>query len=311
MRFVASCIFTFVIVAVNGQSVNFVVGERDVIPEGITIDPTNNTFYISSIHKNKIIRVKDGVASDFVQAGEFGFMGGVGLHVDAKRRILWACSGNILGNNMQAGLFAFSLKDGALLKKVTFPSDTVSRFFNDLTISTDGTVIVTDTFGHCLWKWSLTMDVPEKLILKGRLRYPNGIVEDPSGKYWYVAADDGLARVDRKSLRVEYLSGAVPLTGIDGMGWLGNSIYAVQNALGPGLDRLIRIQLDAAHKLEVKTIVIDQANTNFDVPTTLAVNQGKIYVLANSHLGQLDQATNRITDPSKLRGPTVLVYTGK
>lgn len=296
------------------QSVAFTLPEVDLIPEGITVDPADGTFYISSIHKNKIVKVVNGVASDFIREDEHGFMGGVGLHVDASRRILWACSGNIMGKKMQAGVFAFLLKDGALLRKVTFPLDTVRRFFNDLAIAKDGSIFITDTYGHCLWKWGPGNVPLTRLGVKG-MHYPNGIVIDQDGRSAFVAADEGLAKVDLTTLAVHYLSSPtadVTTKEIDGLALEGDLLLAIQNSFDTrDKNRLVKYTLDPSHRFIREARIMDQANPSFEVPTTLVIHDQAAYVLANSHLDVLDQATNTIPDAGKLKGTTVLEYSLK
>ncbi len=296
----------------EAQQVAYHVAEKDLIAEGIAYDSRDGNFYISSIHKQKIVRVKDGVAADFILSGQHGFMGGVGLHVDAERRILWACSGNIMDDRMQAGLFAFSLVNGALLKKVTYPLDTVRRFYNDLAILPDGSVWVTDTYGHCLWKWSLTMDQPKRINLRGAIRYPNGIVLSPDRKSALVATDEGLARIELTSGAVTYVlppTGEVTTRDIDGMDFSGLNLLAIQNAFGNAeKNRLVRYEMDSAGTRILRATVVDRANPMYDVPTTLVVHDGVAYVIANSQLGNLDQGKNAIVNPGLLRPLVILKY---
>lgn len=309
---ILSVLLCFWAPSLPAQQAAFTVPESDLIAEGITLDSKTGDFYISSIHKNKIVRVRQGVASDFITSGEHGFMGGVGLHVDEDRRILWACSGNIMGKQMQAGLFAFSLETGRLLRKVTYPLDTVSRFFNDLAIFPDGSVLVTDTYGHCIWKWSLTMKQPEKVAINGRIGYPNGIVLSPDRKSVFVATDEGLARIDLANMAVAHVNtpaGGVSTREIDGLGFVQNTLMAIQNSFdAPDKNRLVRYDLDANFRSIISATVIDEANVLFDLPTTLVTHIDEVYLIANSQLGNLDQRENKIIDPAKLRPLVVLRY---
>lgn len=84
--------------SLSAQEPVFTVTEKDLFPEGIAFDSVDNAIYISSILKNKIVVRNGSIISDFIETGQYGFMGGVGLHVDSKRRILWACSGNLVIN---------------------------------------------------------------------------------------------------------------------------------------------------------------------------------------------------------------------
>lgn len=301
------------------QEVAFTIAEKDLMPEGITIDKTTGDFYLSSIFKNKIVKVSKGKTTDFIQSGAEGFMGGVGLHIDETRKVLWACSGNIMGNKFRRGIHAFDLTTGKLLKKVVFPTDTVKNFFNDLVIAGDGTVYVTDTFGHCIWEWGLSMESPdnkdlkpEKLNLVGAVEYPNGITMSPDEKYLFVATSKGLKRFNLNDYKVEALSipdGALTSSGLDGIEFYENSIVGVQNGYDKSADmKIVRYYLSDDLDRILKTEIIDTGNKYFAVPTTLVIHQDILYVIANSQLDNLDQENVKIISPDKLTQTFILKY---
>jgi WD40 repeat protein len=303
----------------HAQEIAFTVAEKDLIPEGITHDPAMGDFFISSIFKDKIVKVSKGKITDFITTGHEGFMGGVGLHIDAKRRILWAVSGNILGKKFRRGIHAFDLTTGKLLKKVTFPTDTAKNFFNDLVIADDGAVYVTDTFGHGVWKWGLDMESPDKkdvkpvkLILDGKVEWPNGITISPDNEYLFVAAGNGLKRINITTGHVESLSmpdGTVTSKGLDGIEFYNNSIVAVQNNHEKNSDmKVVRYFLSENNDVIEKIDVIDTGNKYFDIPTTLVIVNDELFVLANSQLGNLDQENQKIRQPEKLTQTFILKY---
>jgi DNA-binding beta-propeller fold protein YncE len=296
----------------TAQSHHFTIPEKDLFPEGIAFDSTDNAIYISSILKNKIVVRNGNNISDFIESDQYGFMGGVGLHVDTKRRILWACSGNIMSDRYRAGLFAFSLPSGKLLKKMIYPESSTPYFFNDLTIAKDGSVYITNTADHSIWKWDAEMDAPVKLLLNDSLNYPNGIVMDPQGKFLLVATDRGLERITVNSGEVRMVgmpSGPETSKGLDGLVFYQKSIIAVQNGFRNNAEmRVIRYFLSSDFS-KVETIqVIDKGNPLFDIPTTLVVGKGYLYVIANSQLGNLDQEKLRVIDSEKLEEIFVLRY---
>ncbi len=242
------------------QEIAFDIPEKDLIPEGIAFDPLTKDFYMSSIFKNKIVKISGQGVSDFIESNQDGFMGGVGLHVDIKRRILWACSGNIIGKNFSAGIFAYDLKTKKLLKKISYPLDTIKRFFNDLVISRDGSIYITDTYGHCIWKWSMSMKEPIKLKLNKPFAYPNGITISPNDNYLLVATDNGLQRVDIKSNVVETIKmsdDSVSSKGLDGIELYRNTIIGIQNALEGKPNKVIRYFLSNDFQSIHKTEIID------------------------------------------------------
>ena len=67
-----SCLL--IIVDVYSQSTPKVIttrSEKEVIPEGITINPANGTIYVSSINLKKILAINnDGPHKDFIKTGE-------------------------------------------------------------------------------------------------------------------------------------------------------------------------------------------------------------------------------------------------
>ena len=75
----------------------FLIQEQATPPGVVAFDPVDKTIYGGSIHKRKIIKInKKGVVSDFTTAGQnMGWAVFLDLRVDAKKRILWACSSSI------------------------------------------------------------------------------------------------------------------------------------------------------------------------------------------------------------------------
>jgi len=293
------------------QEIAFTVAEKDLIPEGIAIDSLEGKFYLSSIYKNKIIEVSKGRAKDFIASNSHGFVGGVGLHVDAERRILWACSGNIMGNKFTTGLFAFDLKTRKLLKKIFYPIDTVPRFFNDLVIAREGSVYVTDTFDHSIWKFNLSMDMPSKLMLSDSLLYPNGIEISPDNQFLISTSDKGLQRINLQSgemTLIQMPAQSISSFGLDGIGWYKNSIIGIQNHRNKSETKIVRYYLTEDCRAVEKTEVIDMGNKYFNVPTTLAISGNELFIIANSQLDNLNQENLKILKPKELSKTVVLRY---
>jgi hypothetical protein len=73
----------------RAQTAFTLAGQRDLIPEGIAYDPVDDVFYVSSIYRRKVLRVeRSDRATDFVGEEQDGMLGGLGVKVDAKRRLL-------------------------------------------------------------------------------------------------------------------------------------------------------------------------------------------------------------------------------
>ncbi len=88
---------------INNSTVAFKIGEKDLIPEGMTYDPVEKNFFISSTYKCKIVQVdKNSKDSDFTTEKQDGLRIVLGMKVDAERRILWANS--IVNSPVRAGI---------------------------------------------------------------------------------------------------------------------------------------------------------------------------------------------------------------
>ena len=294
------------------QEIAFTISEKDLVPEGITFDPVENTFYLSSIFKNKIVVRSTNTANDFIKATSNGFAGGVGLHVDSARRILWACSGNILGKKFRTGIFAYDLRTGKLIKKVFYPIGSTKYFFNDLVIANNGEIYITNTPDHSIWKWGMNSDRPIKLNLSDSIEYPNGITISPDQKILFLATEKGLVSIDIKSGITRLIQmPAEPVTSIDldGILFYKNSIIGVQNGFASNSDmQVVRYFLSGDFTTIEKTEIIDKGNKYFDIPTTLTLANGDLYVIANSQIDNLDQENLKIKDPGKLTETVILKY---
>ena len=71
------------------SSTAFTINEKGLITEGLAYDPLEETFFVSSVHKRKILSVsKSGDAKTFASEQD-GLFSALGMAVDAKRRHLW------------------------------------------------------------------------------------------------------------------------------------------------------------------------------------------------------------------------------
>jgi len=305
-----SIIIFFTSICIYGQEVVFTSVEKDLIPEGITFDSATGDFYISSIYKNKIVKIsKNSEWSDFIASNSDGFVGGVGLHVDSKRRILWACSGNVMGDQFRTGIFAYDLNTKKLIKKIFYPISTSQRLFNDIAIDNEGFIYITDTFDNSIWKWGISMKEPQKISIIGDLKYPNGIEISPDNEYLFVASNDGLKRFDFSNNRMEMIQmpkDSLTSRRLDGIQFYENSIIGVQNRIGKS--RIVRLYLSDEFDKVVRIELIDDSNKYFNIPTTNVIANGYLYVIANSQLDNLDQDNIKIINPEILTSTFILKY---
>jgi tetratricopeptide (TPR) repeat protein len=130
----------------------FTLDEKGLVTESVAYDPATGTFYVSSVHKRKIISLdKNGIVNNF--AGEQdGLWSVLGMKVDAKRRHLWVVSSAFpqMMNFKKdeegfAGVFKYDLNTGKLIKKYVLSNKPAPHGFGDLIVNAAGDVLITDS----------------------------------------------------------------------------------------------------------------------------------------------------------------------
>ena len=241
-----------------------VIEEADLIPDGIAVDSRDGSVYVGSIWKRKIVRVRSNEATDFASEDLLEVLG---LHLDIARDTLWAAS-NAAGRGRVS---AFDLRTGRERFHVDAPLEG-RHLFNDLTVAEDGTAYVTDSRAGGIWRLRPGATALEVFLPSGSFHFPNGIVSD--GKDFLVAHEFGIARVTAAGARTPLEHSAdVTLAGIDGLDREGDVLLAVQNAIGTA--RIMRFDLDAAHRRVVRATTLESGNPLFRHPTTAVIDAVK------------------------------------
>jgi len=275
----------------------FVLEIPDLLPEGIARDPESGALYLGSIRLRKILRLgPDDSVADFVREGQDGLCSVVGLTVDPLRRVLWACSAAgpemvdaTPADTSRTGVFGWSLDDGELVGAFLLPDATVRRQLNDLTIGPLGRIYASDSQRGAVWRLDPDAGAWEVFLGDGEVPGANGLAFSADGRRLYVSAYAlGVAVVDlddaQTVLGVRRLAcpASQPAVFIDGLYCRGNSLFAVQNWLG--MARVIRFWLDAAGSEVTGAEILLSHHPSFDEPTTAALADAELFVVANSEL---------------------------
>ena len=273
----------------------FRIPEKDLIPEGITYHATSQTFFVSSIFKNKIVSISKGrKITDFISSNQDGIGQVLGLKV--KDNQLWACSNtgenNPQGNSM---VHVFDVTSGKLLRSWIFKANGETHLFNDLALTENGAFITDSDYG-AIYRVHETLETPELWIKDEQLRYANGIASLPNGEI-VVNAVNGFVKIDRnKNLRTLPFGNYQPIC-IDGLSYVNQSLVGIQNVVFPVSINQYFLNSSWDSILSAKVLTYDQPQ--WDIPTTGVVVDSLFYFIANSQLRNLEHT--KIKDPSKLK----------
>lgn len=300
--FLFLCMGGFLIQCGSDEVVYEIEADKDLIAEGIALNPENGMLYLSSYHKKKIVSYDPGssTSEDFIKSGEHGFKGGVGMLVHNDQ--LFTLSSEKTAAHSASLLLVFDPGSSRLLHSYALP-DTVAHFMNDLAIGPGNDIYITDTERHMVYRLSYPQGTITMALQDESLKYPNGIAISDDGSKLYVDSwTHGIRIVDTGSWKI--LNGPHSPTsqyGIDGLKYHRGNLYAISNG---GSDKsrhgLVRIALNpAGDSLGAVTPVL-LGHEKMDIPTTFAIHDGYAYILANSQLESLDQETNLIREPDSL-----------
>lgn len=285
--------------------------ENDLIPEGIAIDSRNGRIYITSINRHKIIAVDEqGNSTDFIQSGQDGFLEGLGLKVDEKRGWLWALSVLREGKQFSAKIHAFDLATGKTVQQYGI-RDTVPHLFNDLALDQNGNLWITDTYFSAIYKLEPESKTLSLFLQSPGLRYPNGLAFGRNHLY-LATYRNGLVWMDTATKKLEKLSGVKDTLishGLDGLVYHDGTLLGVFNIGKKQADNcVIRYNLsEDGTRVESETI-LSKGHPEMADPTTAALHNNRLYVLANSHLDAYNANQTSVKGiENKLKKPVILV----
>jgi sugar lactone lactonase YvrE len=295
----------------GGSPVAFTLPEKDLLAEGVAHDPKTGAFFVTSVHRRKVVRVDaGGRATDFVPEGRDGLFSAVGVVADPARRALWVTSeaGPLMvgfgkEDEGRSLLLEYDLDDAALRRQIEPP--VAGGRVSDLTLGPDGSLYAADPAAGRVYRLPPGGDRLEVLVGEGPIVSAQGLAASPDGRLLFVADYvQGIARVALETGDVTFLDTPEDLlvSGIDGLVLAGDSLVGIQNGLRP--HRVVRLRLDPARPRITEGTVLERAHPRFDEPTLGAVVGDALYYVANSqyrHFGA-DGAPDR----EHLQEPVVL-----
>lgn len=295
---------------VNKSEQAFKLAEKGLITEGIAFDETTEKFFVSSVHKHKIVMVdKNGEAKDFSNAAD-GLWSVMGMKVDDKRRLLWVCTAALpqmkdldAADKGKSAVFKYDLKTGKLLKKYLLSG--ADHVLGDLVISKEGDIYTTDSSSPALYRISAEKDELEKLVDGKPFASPQGLAFSEDGKTLFIADYSlGIYAYDLKTNKFQLLPHPtnVMMLGIDGIYFHKGTIIGTQNGANP--HRILRFKLSQNLDKIESCETLEANHASFDEPTLGVIVDSQFYYIANSQWNNVDEKAQLATD--KLKEPVIL-----
>jgi hypothetical protein len=288
--------------AVTHSQAAFTVDKADLLPAGIAWEKRRKRFFLGSTWGHNIVECTAmGDCRPLVKEGQGGLYEVRGVQADPRDRTVWAAS-NSAG---ESGLFHFEAPTGELIRKYTLSRVPDGHLFNDLAISSQGDVYVTDSRAGTVYWLSAATGRLEVFDPKLKVESANGIALSSDDKTLYVAGfPDGITVVDIASKSSHAIGHPADLClgTIGGLSYFNGSLIAIQN--GVMTPRVVRYRLTADLKDIAGFDVLERRNPIFDGIATGAIADGAYYFMANT---QLDKVVGgRIKSSARLEPVQIL-----
>jgi hypothetical protein len=295
------------------SSTAFTIHEKGLITEGLAYDPVEETFFVSSVHKRKILSVSKSGEAKTLASEQDGLFSVLGMSVDAKRRHLWVTSTafpqmvNVKKEeDGVSAVFKFDLRTNKLVKKYVLSNATRKHALGDLTIQSNGDVFTTDSLSPAVYVIRAQKDEIELFLEDPGFGSPQGLSFSSDERHLFMADyGKGLFDIDVKAKKVTHLvplAGAT-LLGIDGLYFHKGSLIGVQNGVTP--QRVIRVSLSKDLGRFERLEVLEANNPVFLEPTLGVFVKDTFFFIANSQWPLVDE-NGKLAAEDKLRDPVVL-----
>ncbi|HYC52346.1 MAG TPA: hypothetical protein VEB19_14640 [Gemmatimonadaceae bacterium] len=278
-------------------------------PEGVDVDVSSGTVYVSSIRHRTIMEFKAG----HVERPLWPLDSGPGAVLAVRRApsgdALWVTIAGLPqmrgfhpSDSGTAALLKVRIADGAILRRIDLPPG--KHVPGDLAVTRAGDIYVSDSHEPVLYRLAAGSDRLEA-IRSPLFRSLQGIAIDPSGRVFLADYSHGLLRLDPATGEVIRIADAPHSTalGCDGIAWHNGAIIAIQNGFAPA--RIMRFRLNGAADSVATAEVIDRNSALADEPTLGVVIGDDLYYVANSQWEKYTAAG--VLRPGVILSPPVIL----
>lgn len=253
--------------------------------EGVAVDIETDRIFLSDVTGRAIHLVEpfDTSSATVFADREDGLLSVFGMTVDSVNRLLWAATGVLPQTGLADGeepataMVALDLVTGDLYRR--YEMDGAVRLAD--VVARDGYVYASDSGANRIYRLSSLSDGFELLSDDPRFAGLQGIALSHGALYaadyalglWRIDLDDGSATL--------VTPGEESLIGIDGLGHTRDGrLIAVRNGMAP--NQVFAIDLSDDGRSVAATETLLRGHADFGEPTLVSVNDGRVWLVANS-----------------------------
>lgn len=273
----------------------WVIKDRSLHLETVAAGEKEGIYYLSSVHQRKVLKIdKTGNTTDFIKTAEDGMTAVLGIKVDKKKKLLWACASpmpEMVNFDTLSGsaVFKYDLNTGKLLDRYTPQPSSKECVFGDLLLSKSGEVFISDTQNNTIFKVNESTHALEPFFTSEEFWNIQGITFSTDEKFLFISDYiKGIFRLNTQTKELIQLTREplVSLKSIDGLIWYQNSLIAIQNGVVPM--RVTRYFLNSSLDTITRCEIIDRGHPAFSEPTNGCMVGDTLYYVANSQWGGYD-----------------------
>ncbi|HET9952486.1 MAG TPA: hypothetical protein VFS09_11900 [Candidatus Eisenbacteria bacterium] len=291
-----------------------VLKDASLLAEDLAYDARSRTFYVSSIHRGKVVAVDStGASRDFIPAASERGWGVYGLALDPARELLWgslAATPTVLtyvaADSGRTAVAAWDLATGARRSLVELPPDGGRHVIGDIAVAPDGTLYATESIGGGLYALRPGASAFDTLAAPGTFASPQmPVVVEPGRRLWISDYPRGIVEFDLKRRTVRPVSKpkSLALSGVDGMALGPSGVVLVQNGTRPA--RILYVGTAGARRSIVGGRVLEQGSELMGEPNHGIVDRGSLYFIGNSGWDRVN-ASDLFETPDGATSPMIL-----
>lgn len=290
----------------------FVIPDPQLHAENITPGFKPGTFFVSSIHKRKVVYIdEDGNSTDFIPSKQNGLSAVMCVKADAKTNSLWVAS-TVTPEMMEydsaltSAIYQFDARTKKLIARYEAGMKAKGSFFGDIVLNTAGEVFISDSQNNVIFKINTQTKKLESYFTSDEFWNIQGISFSVDEKYLYIA--DYIKGIFRLTLSTKELiqlkvDAVASVKGVDGLIVYQHTLIAIQNGVQPM--RVMQLRLNESGDRIISARTIDHNHPDFNEPTNGCLVNHTLYYVANSQWSGYD-AQKKIKPASELKPIIIL-----